>query len=116
MIKIQGLEDYKSKEIQNIVLLHINYLKESFHFEDLYFSIQDIALFGSRMSGLAKKDSDLDVKVKYIGDAHEDDLFNSLNDRKTKLKIENIKVDFYPEKIQTGLLQKNNGKASHCSR
>ncbi len=101
MSKIQGLEDYKPKEIQNIVLSHINYLRESFHFEDLYFSIQDIVPFGSRTSGLAKIDSDLDIKVKYLGDAREDDVFNSLNGRETKLKIENIRVDFYPEKIQT---------------
>ncbi len=99
MIKVQGLEEYKLEEIQHIILIYINYLRENFHFEDLNFSIQDIVPFGSRIAGLAKVDSDLDVKVKYNGEAREDDLCNSLNDRKRKLKIENIKVDFYPEKV-----------------
>lgn len=98
---IQGLENYKLTEIQNIALSHIDFLKESFHFEDLDFSIQNISPFGSRVSGFSKKNSDLDIKIEYIGTAREDDLFNALNDKKTKLKIENIKVDFYPEKIQT---------------
>jgi hypothetical protein len=44
------------------------------------------------------KKSDLDVKIEYTGNAREDDMLNALNDKKTSLKIENIRVDFYPEK------------------
>jgi predicted nucleotidyltransferase len=97
---IHGLEDYRISEVQSIVTSHIEHLRESFHFEDLDFSIQEIIPFGSRVLGLSKKNSDLDIKVRYTGKAREDDLFNALNERKTKLKIENIKIDFYPEKIE----------------
>lgn len=96
---VQGLEGYKLEEIRNIILSHVDHLRELSHFEDLDFSIQDIILFGSRVAGLPKRNSDLDVKVKYTGNAREDDLFNTLNDKKTRLRIENIKVDFYPENI-----------------
>jgi predicted nucleotidyltransferase len=100
MITIQGLEDYCLKDIQTVVLSHIDNLRESFYFEDLDFSIKAIIPFGSRVAGFSSKKSDLDVKIEYIGNAREDDLLNALNDKKTSLKIENIKVDFYPEKIQ----------------
>ena len=99
MITIQGLEDYRLKDIQDIVLSHVDHLRESFHFEDLDFSIKAIVPFGSRVIGLSSKKSDLDVKIEYTGKAREDDLLNALNDNKTSLKIENIRVDFYPENI-----------------
>jgi len=100
MIKVQGLEDYCLKDIQTIVLSHINHLRESFHFEDLDFSIKAIIPFGSRVAGFSSKKSDLDVKIEYTGKAREDDLLNALNDKKISLKIENIRVDFYPEKYR----------------
>ncbi|MFA5009463.1 MAG: nucleotidyltransferase domain-containing protein [Candidatus Paceibacterota bacterium] len=99
-MKIQGLEDYCLKDIQAIVLSHIDHLRGSFHFEDLDFSIKAIVPFGSRVTGLSNKKSDLDVKIEYTGKAREDDLFNALNDKDASLEIENITVDFYPEKIQ----------------
>ena len=101
MNAVQGLEGYKLKEVRNIILSHIDLLRESFHFEDLNFSIQDIILFGSRVTGLPKMNSDLDVKIKYIGDAREDDLFNALNDKREGLRIEGIIIDFFPENIST---------------
>ena len=100
MLKVIGLTNYSEIEIQNVVLSHIKNLKEDFCLEDLDFSIQSIQLFGSRIYGKPKKNSDLDIKIKYTGTAREDDLFNALNDRENRLNIENIKVDFYPEKIQ----------------
>lgn len=100
MIKVQGLEDYCLKEIQAVVLSHIDHLRESFHFEDLDFSIKAIIPFGSRVAGFSSKKSDLDVKIEYTGKAREDDLLNALNDKKISLKIENIRVDFYPEKYR----------------
>jgi len=105
MITIQGLEDYCLKDIQTVVLSHIDHLRESFHFEDLDFLIKDIVPFGSRVAGLPSKKSDLDVKIEYTGKAREDDLLNALNDKKTSLKIENIRVDFYPEKHKTVSLE-----------
>lgn len=99
MTVVQGLEGYKLEEVRNIVLLHIDHLREISHFEDLDFSIQNIILFGSRVTGLPKRISDLDVKIRYTGDAREDDLFNALNSKKAELRIENIKIDFYPENI-----------------
>ncbi len=100
MITVQGLENYGLRDIQDVVLSHIDHLRENFHFEDLDFSIKAIAPFGSRVTGLSSKKSDLDVKIEYIGNAREDDLFNALNDKDVGFKIENIRVDFYPEKIQ----------------
>ena len=101
MITIQGLEDYCLRDIQTIVLSHINHLRESFYFEDLDFSIKAIVPFGSRVTGHSNKKSDLDVKIEYTGNAREDDMLNALNDKKTSLKIENIRVDFYPEKYRS---------------
>ncbi|MDP3697362.1 MAG: nucleotidyltransferase domain-containing protein [Candidatus Taylorbacteria bacterium] len=101
MITIQGLEDYCLKDIQTVVLSHIDNLRGSFHFEDLDFSIKAIVPFGSRVTGFSSKKSDLDVKIEYTGNAREDDLLNALNDNKMSLKIENIRVDFYPKKIFT---------------
>lgn len=98
-MKIQGLEGYKLEEIQRAVLAYIDYLRENFHFEDLNFTIKAITPFGSRVRGFSSKKSDLDVKIEYIGNAREDDLFNAINDKKTSLKIENIRIDFYPENI-----------------
>lgn len=99
MSTIQGLEDYNLKNIQAIILSHIDCLRENFHFEDLDFSIKAIVPFGSRVTGFPSEKSDLDVKIQYTGNAREDDLFNALNGKKTNLKIENIRVDFYPENI-----------------
>ena len=96
MTKIQGLENYKSVEIQNTILSHIDYLREHFYLEDLDFSIQGIIPFGSRILGFPGRESDLDIKIQYIGSAREDDLFNALNNKKTRLNIEDIEVDFYP--------------------
>lgn len=101
MITVQGLEDYSLKDIQDVVLSHIDHLRESFHFEDLDFSIKAIVPFGSRITGHSNKKSDLDVKIEYTGNAREDDMLNALNDKKTSLKIENIRVDFYPEKYRS---------------
>jgi len=98
MITVQGLEDYSLKDIQAVVLSHINHLRESFHFEDLDFSIKAIVPFGSRVTGFSSRKSDLDIKIEYTGTARGDDLFNALNDKKTSLRIENIRVDFFPEK------------------
>jgi len=99
MITVQGLEDYSLRDIQTIVLLHIDHLRESFHFEDLDFSIKAIIPFGSRITGFSSKKSDLDVRIEYTGTAREDDLLNALNDKNVNFEIENIKVDFYPENI-----------------
>lgn len=99
MITVQGLEDYNLEDIRTIVLSHIDHLRDGFHFEDLDFLIKAITPFGSRVAGFPSKKSDLDIKIKYTGNAREDDLLNALNDKKTSLKIENIRVDFYPENI-----------------
>lgn len=100
MKKIQGLEDYNLEQVNNIILFHFHYLRENLILEDLDFSIKEIIPFGSRVFGTSNENSDLDVKIKYTGSAHEDDLFNALNDRHARLKIENVIVDFFPERIQ----------------
>jgi hypothetical protein len=57
MITVQGLEDYSLKDIQDVVLSHIDHLREGFHFEDLDFSIKAIVPFGSRITGHSKVNS-----------------------------------------------------------
>lgn len=101
MIKIQGLENYNLEDIQTIVLSHFGYLQERLHLVSLEFSIIKILPIGSRVSGLAKKESDFDIKIIYTGSAREDDMFNALNDKTGRLVIENIIVDFYPEKLNS---------------
>ncbi len=115
MSTVTGLSNYSEIEIQKIVFSHVQKLKENFHFEDLDFSIQNMQLFGSRIFGKPKKNSDLDIKIQYIGTAHEDDLFNALNDRYMRLCIEDIKVDFYPEKLQTNAFPRRGNWATHKS-
>ena len=99
MQTVIGLEDYSVAELESCIYNYIATLKENFVFEDLDFSISQINFFGSRVSGNPKNKSDLDVKIEYTGNAREDDLFNALNDKKHRSYIEDIVVDFYPEKI-----------------
>lgn len=101
MSKIQGLEDYNLEEIQNIVIHHFECLREYMCFEDLDFSVINIIPIGSRVSGHTKKESDFDIKIIYTGDAHEDDMSSALNDKTERLIIENIIVDFFPEKFDS---------------
>lgn len=115
MSTVTGLVNYSEIEIQKIVFSHVQKLKENFHFEDLDFSIHSTQLFGSRIFGKPKKNSDLDIKIQYTGTAREDDLFNALNDKDTRLHIENIKVDFYPEKLQTVSFPRRGNWATHKS-
>ncbi|EKE15677.1 MAG: hypothetical protein ACD_11C00115G0017 [uncultured bacterium] len=96
---IIGLEDYSISELELCICNHIATLKENFIFEGLDFSIIKIVFFGSRIFGKPKKNSDLDIKIEYIGKAREDDLFNALNDKKYRLYIEDIAVDFYPKRL-----------------
>lgn len=56
--------------------------------------IEDIRVIGSRTTGKARKDSDLDVVVQYKGDMREDDLFNALNE--DPLEVDGFTVDINP--------------------
>lgn len=96
---ITGLPDYSEGQIQSIVFSHLQHLKESLFFEDLDFSVQVVRIFGSRVSGKSRNTSDLDIKIRYTGTVREDDLFNALNEINTRLYIEEIRLDFYPEKL-----------------
>ena len=112
---IAGLPNYSQTEIQGIVFSHFQGLRENLHFEDLDFSIQSVQFFGSRISGKPKKNSDLDIKIQYTGTAREDDLCSVLNDKKARLRIEDIKVDFYPEKLQINTFPRRGNWATHKS-
>lgn len=59
------------------------------------FRVTGIRIIGSRASGTAREDSDLDVLVEYEGDISEDSLFNALNGE-DGLEIDGIKVDINP--------------------
>lgn len=98
--RVIGLERYSIQEIKSCVYDHVSFLKQSFVFEDLDFSINQINIFGSRIYGIPKNNSDLDIMLEYTGKAREDDLFNALNNDEHRLRIEDIEVDFFPKKIE----------------
>lgn len=86
---IQGLEGYKEKDITDLVEQHFKDVLEG---EDA--QIVGMKVIGSRTTGKAREDSDLDVLLEYTGKAREDDLFNALNEE--PLVIEGITVDINP--------------------
>lgn len=98
MSTIQGL-NYCVSKIQVFVLDHIQYLREMYELEGLDFTIIEIIVFGSRVTGNPRRKSDLDIKIIYKGPAREDDLFNALHRKGELLYIDDIKVDFWPERI-----------------
>ena len=60
------------------------------------FELVDIAFYGSRVSGKASVDSDLDVLVEYKGTAREDTIFDVL--AKQQLMLEGVRLDINPIK------------------
>ena len=60
------------------------------------FELVDIAFYGSRVSGKASVDSDLDVLVEYKGTAREDTIFDVL--AKQQLMLEGVCLDINPIK------------------
>lgn len=60
------------------------------------FELVDIAFYGSRVSGKASVDSDLDVLVEYKGTAREDTIFDAL--AKQQLMLEGVRLDINPIK------------------
>ena len=60
------------------------------------FELVDIAFYGSRTSGKASIDSDLDVLVEYKGTAREDTIFDVLAEQ--KLMLEGVCLDINPIK------------------
>ena len=51
-------------------------------FDATEFTYVGIRAYGSRVSGRATEDSDLDILVEYEGSAREDDIFNVLHEEK----------------------------------
>lgn len=60
------------------------------------FELVDIAFYGSRVSGKASVDSDLDVLVEYKGTAREDTIFDVLAEQ--KLMLDGVRLDINPIK------------------
>lgn len=60
------------------------------------FELVDIAFYGSRVSGKASVDSDLDVLVEYKGTAREDTIFDVLAEQ--QLMLEGVRLDINPIK------------------
>lgn len=94
---IQGLENYSTEQIEEIVLEHISGI---FIDSGIDVEIIDVEIYGSRTRGEAKADSDLDVKVRYKGAEKDYALFNILNDDDSALYIDGIRVDINPCAIQ----------------
>lgn len=90
---IQGLESYSEEELRVIVDEHV---RSAIADADMDAEITGIRFIGSRTTGTARADSDLDVLVEYQGTAREDSLFNVLNDEDNRLVIDGITVDINP--------------------
>lgn len=60
------------------------------------FELVDIAFYGSRVSGKASVDSDLDVLVEYKGTAREDTIFDVLAEQ--QIMLEGVRLDINPIK------------------
>ena len=90
---IQGLESYSEDELRGIVEEHV---RSAIADADMDAEITGIRFIGSRTTGTARADSDLDVLVEYQGTAREDSLFNVLNDEDNRLVIDGITVDINP--------------------
>lgn len=90
---IQGLEIYSEDELRVIVEEHV---RSAIADADMDAEITGIRFIGSRTTGTARADSDLDVLVEYQGTAREDSLFNVLNDEDNRLVIDGITVDINP--------------------
>ncbi len=90
---IQGLESYSEEELRGIVEEHV---RSAIADADMDAEITGIRFIGSRTTGTARADSDLDVLVEYQGTAREDSLFNVLNDEDNRLVIDGITIDINP--------------------
>lgn len=83
--------------------------------DGLSISLVDMIAIGSRKSGTAREDSDLDILLEYQGDVKEDAVFNALNSE--PLEIMGVKVDFFPIReeesgnIASWLSNHNNGES-----
>ena len=65
-------------------------------FDESEFSFIGIRAYGSRTTGRATEDSDLDVLVGYEGSAREDDIFNVLHE--DACRINGVLIDANPIK------------------
>lgn len=100
--KIQGLENYSAKDIDEIVR---SYAEEQFERA----GITGVTIFGtyvcgSRARGNSRPDSDLDVVLYYQGESKDYVLFNVLNDSEYEdenLYIEDVRVDINPMKVSS---------------
>lgn len=80
---------------EDLKKLLVSVLREEGFMEDEC-DIVDIAFYGSRTTGRATEESDLDVLVEYKGTAREDVLFDVLAEQ--GLELEGIPLDLNPIK------------------
>lgn len=67
-------------------------------FDETEFSFRGIRAYGSRTTGRATEDSDLDVLLEYEGTAREDDIFNVLHEN--ECRINGVLIDANPIKAE----------------
>jgi predicted nucleotidyltransferase len=94
-IRIKGLSNYVINDVLNIIMDHLDYIANYLPEIDIVW----INLFGSRINGNPRDDSDLDAIIYYTGDIREDDFFNLINNDDNRLWIDGIFIDFYPINI-----------------
>lgn len=89
---ITGLENYSKKEITDIVK---RYCQNLIDCAAIDVKIHNVFIVGSRMTGTAKPDDDLDVIVYYTGTVKTYDMYNLFNGVEPFM-IENIRVEVKP--------------------
>ena len=83
------------KQIENTVW---DMLKTAMFGDEIqYIGITSLEVFGSKLTGTHRADSDLDIKIEYFDDIKECYVFNMLND--LELEYNGWKIDFFPVKI-----------------
>lgn len=92
---IQGLEHLNIKDLNSRVL---EFLNDKMDTEE--FRLTKLAVVGSRVNGIFREDSDLDIAFEYIGAFPSYSLCDFLNEE--PLFIECIGIDFIPYGLNKG--------------
>lgn len=83
-------------EYKEVLMEQIEKVVREAAFTGEEFRLVDIAFYGSRTTGRANEESDLDVLVEYEGLAREDVMFDLLAE--SELELEGIRLDINPIK------------------
>lgn len=97
IIPVKGLEHLSKDELSELVS---GYMRSKLNYVGDDFRITDIRLVGSRVKGVEREDSDLDIAFVYQGNYGDDSMCDTLN--MEPLMIDDFKVDFIPYSERKG--------------